>query len=182
MCRVSNHQTRLPRATSSLTLNASRDGASTVSLGNLFQCFTAFWVKNFLLISNLNPSCLRLKPFPLVLSLSTLVNSHSPSCLYAHFKYWKATMRSLWSLLFSKLNEPSSLQPFLTGEVLQPSDHLSGPPLDPLQEFHVLPVLWAPGLDTVLKLSTAAHTNTRSALPMNCWHKVHSLLPCLLSN
>ena len=35
MCRVSNHQTRLPRATSSLALNASRDGASTASLGNL---------------------------------------------------------------------------------------------------------------------------------------------------
>jgi len=32
-------------------------------------------------------------------------------------------------------------QPFLTGEVLQPSDHLSGPPLDPLQELHVLLVL-----------------------------------------
>jgi len=38
MCRVANHQTRLPRATSSLALNASRDGASTTSLGNLFQC------------------------------------------------------------------------------------------------------------------------------------------------
>jgi len=33
MCRVTNHQTRLPRATSSLALNASRDGASTASLG-----------------------------------------------------------------------------------------------------------------------------------------------------
>jgi len=43
-------------------------------------------------------------------------------------------------------------QPFLTGEVLQPSDHLSGPPLDPLQELHVLPVLGAPGLDTVLQM------------------------------
>ena len=38
MCRVTNHHTRLPRATSSLALNASRDGASTASLGNLFQC------------------------------------------------------------------------------------------------------------------------------------------------
>ena len=28
MCRVANQQTRLPRATSSLALNASRDGAS----------------------------------------------------------------------------------------------------------------------------------------------------------
>ena len=37
MCRVANQQTRLPRATSSLVLNASRDGASTASLGNLFS-------------------------------------------------------------------------------------------------------------------------------------------------
>jgi len=102
MCRVANHQTRLPRATSSLALNASRDGASTTSLGNLFQCFTTLWVKNFLLISNLNLPCLSLKPFPLVLSLFTLANSHSASCLYAPFKYWKATMRSPRSLLFSK--------------------------------------------------------------------------------
>ena len=37
MCRVANQQTRLPRATSSLALSACRDGASTTSLGNLFQ-------------------------------------------------------------------------------------------------------------------------------------------------
>ena len=34
MCRVANQQTRLPRATSSLALNACRDGASTTFLGN----------------------------------------------------------------------------------------------------------------------------------------------------
>jgi len=33
MCRVTNQQPRLPRATSSLALNACRDGASTASLG-----------------------------------------------------------------------------------------------------------------------------------------------------
>ena len=54
MCRVTNHQTRLPRATSSLALNSYRDGASTASLDNLFQCITILYVKNFLLISNLN--------------------------------------------------------------------------------------------------------------------------------
>ena len=46
MCRVTNHQTRLPRATSSLALNASRNGTSTTSLGNMFQCVTTmivFW-------------------------------------------------------------------------------------------------------------------------------------------
>ena len=50
MCRVANHQTRLPRATSSLALNASRDGASTTSLGNLFQHITALCVKGSLLL------------------------------------------------------------------------------------------------------------------------------------
>ena len=37
MCRTANQQTRLPRATSSLALNACRDGASTASLGDLFS-------------------------------------------------------------------------------------------------------------------------------------------------
>jgi len=67
-------------------LNACRDGASTASLGYLFQCITTLWMKKFLLISNLNLPCLSLKAFPHVLSLSTLINSHSPSCLYAPFK------------------------------------------------------------------------------------------------
>jgi len=35
MCRVTNHQTRLPRATSSLALNAFRDRASTASNNTL---------------------------------------------------------------------------------------------------------------------------------------------------
>jgi len=49
MCRVANHQTRLLRATSSLALNASRDGASTASLGSLsykigeFSILTDSW-------------------------------------------------------------------------------------------------------------------------------------------
>ena len=38
MCRVTNHKARLPRATSSLALNAPRGRASTASLGNLFHC------------------------------------------------------------------------------------------------------------------------------------------------
>jgi len=40
---------QLPRATSSLALNASRHGASTTSLGNLFHCVTTLCVKNFFL-------------------------------------------------------------------------------------------------------------------------------------
>jgi len=38
MYRVANHQTRLPRTTSSLALNASRDGASNSWHGPLTQC------------------------------------------------------------------------------------------------------------------------------------------------
>ena len=92
MGRVANHQTWLPRA--------SRDGASTASLGNLFQCVTTtLCVKNFLLISNLNLPHLSLKPLPLVLSLSTLINSHFPSLqiLEGHNE------EKAQSLLFSKL-------------------------------------------------------------------------------
>jgi len=77
--------------------------------GILFQCDTTLCVKIFLLIFNLNLPCLSLKQFPLVLSLSTLVNSHISSSLYTPFKYWKATVRFSKILLFSKLNKPSSL-------------------------------------------------------------------------
>jgi len=45
-------------------------------------------------------------------------------------------------------------KPFFIGEVLQPSDHLSGPPLDPLQELHVLPVVGVPGLGAVLQMGS----------------------------
>ena len=69
--QVANQQTRLPRATSSLALNACRERASTTPLGNLFQCTTTVRAKDFPLISNLNLPCLSLKPFPLVLVLST---------------------------------------------------------------------------------------------------------------
>jgi len=72
-------------------------------LGQPVQCLTTLWGKNFLLISNLNLPCLSLKPFPLVLSLSAVINSRSPSSLYTSFKYWKAAMRSPQSLEPSKL-------------------------------------------------------------------------------
>ena len=74
-------------------------------LGQPVQCITTLWVNNFLLISNLNLPCLSLKPLPLVLSLSTLINSHFPSLqiLEGHNE------EKAQSLLFSKLNKPSSL-------------------------------------------------------------------------
>ncbi|KAK4827084.1 hypothetical protein QYF61_014186 [Mycteria americana] len=76
---------RLLRAPSILTLNVSRDGESTTSLGNLFQCLTTLILKNFFLVSSLN-----LPPFRPPLSTERL------QCLPG-------------SLLFSKLSNSNSL-------------------------------------------------------------------------
>ncbi|XP_069737412.1 ubiquitin-associated protein 2-like isoform X2 [Phaenicophaeus curvirostris] len=43
-------------------------------------------------------------------------------------------------------------QPVLIWKVLQPSDHLHGPPLDLFQEFHILLTLRIPELDTVIQM------------------------------
>ena len=92
--------TSLPwTGTSSTRLGCSELNPTWPSLGNLCQCLTTLMVKNVFLISNLNlPSC-SLEPFPLVLSLHTLVKSPSPSFLWAPFRYWKAALRSPWTLL-----------------------------------------------------------------------------------
>ena len=83
-------------------------------LGQPVQCVTTLLGKIFLLISNLNLPCLSLKPFPLVLLLPTLVNSHSPSCLNAPFKHWRATMRWLSSLLQAEKNLYFKLRTIMT--------------------------------------------------------------------
>ena len=72
MNRDIHGQIRLPKALFILALKVSRDGESTKSLGNLFQCLTTLTVKDFFLIRNLNLFSLSLKPFPLVLSPQTL--------------------------------------------------------------------------------------------------------------
>mgnify|MGYP001853303131 FL=1 len=54
MGMVTTHQIRLSWAPSDMALNASRDGASTASLINLFQYLITL-VPNKFLISNLNP-------------------------------------------------------------------------------------------------------------------------------
>ena len=66
-----------------------------------FQCVTTLWVKNFLLISNLSLPCLSLKPFPLVLSLYTLVNSHISSCKSCNSK--ENTRTAKWNSHFRTL-------------------------------------------------------------------------------
>jgi len=62
-------------------LNPAREGAATASLGSLGQGLTTLMGKNFFLISNLTLPSISSQPFPLVLSLHTLVKSPSPSFL-----------------------------------------------------------------------------------------------------
>ena len=61
-------------------------------------------------------------------------------------------MSSLHSLLFLQDEQAQFPQYFFTREMLQPSDHLCGPPLDLLQELRVLPMLEAPDQDAVLQM------------------------------
>ena len=56
------------------------------------------------------------------------------------------------SLLQAEQSQVS--QPFLTAEVFQPSDHLCGTPLGPLQQVHVFLVLRPPELDTALQVGS----------------------------
>ena len=67
------YQIRLLRAPSNLALNTSRDEESTPSLRNEFQHTTLS--KKLPPVFNLNLPSFSLKPFPLVLSLSTHVKS-----------------------------------------------------------------------------------------------------------
>ena len=102
--RDTHSSIRLRRAPSSLTLNVSRDGSSTTSLGNLCQSLITLIIKNFS-ISNLNlpfefetvsPCPVTADPFKGFISF----------CLTAPFRYGKATLRSPLSILFSRLNSP----------------------------------------------------------------------------
>jgi len=81
------NQIRLLRAPSNLTLNVSRDGASTTSMGNPCQGLTILIVKNVFPISSVNLPLFGIKPFPLVLLQQALIKSLSPSFLQAPSKY-----------------------------------------------------------------------------------------------
>ena len=53
-CGQGYHPPDQAKGPSNLTLNASRDGAPTASLGSLCQCLTTLWVNNFFLTAYLN--------------------------------------------------------------------------------------------------------------------------------
>lgn len=106
---------RCPGPWSNLVLNTSRDGASTISLGHLFQCLTTLWVKNFLLTSSLNlPSQFNnIPPCPVIVCLS----KKSLSIYFISLLYVLKSCSEV-SLEHCLQAEPSQLsQLFVVGEV-----------------------------------------------------------------
>ena len=102
-------ETRLLTAPSNLTWNVSRDGASTTSLGNLYQCLTIPNSKEFLLYIQSKSTLFQFEAItPCPITTGPCKRSLS-SLLVAPFKYWKASLRSPRSLFFSRLNSPNSL-------------------------------------------------------------------------
>jgi len=93
------------------------------------------------------------------------------SFLVGPFKYLAGCYQvsPLPSLL--QAEQPQLSQPFLTGKVFHPSDHFCGPPLDPLQQVHVLLVLGAPELDTGFEVgSHQSRAEGRNHLPRPAGH------------
>ncbi|KAK4811013.1 LOW QUALITY PROTEIN: hypothetical protein QYF61_015717 [Mycteria americana] len=153
--RIGRTKIRLLKAPSNLTLNVSRDGASTTSLGNLFQCFTT------LIFKTITPCPIATGPAKKSLSIFL----RSP--LYMLKGCNKVSLEP--SLL--QAEQPQLSQPFHIGEVFQPSDHFCGPPLDPLQQVHVFPVLRAPELDAVLQVrSHQSRVEWQNHLPQPAGH------------
>lgn len=72
---------QVSQAPSSLALNAPRDGAATAFLDNLCQGLTTCTAKNFFPVSYLTLLSVRIKPFPIVLSLQAIVQHPSPALL-----------------------------------------------------------------------------------------------------
>ena len=95
-------------ATYTQLLNNSRNGDSTTPLGSLFQYLTTLTDKKLFLVSNLNLPWCNLRPFSLVLSLSHGGKRPTPSLPQSPFKQLNRVIRSPPSLLFSRLNYPSS--------------------------------------------------------------------------
>jgi len=123
--------------------------------------------KNFLPISSLNLPSLSLKPLLRVLLLHALVKSPSPTFLYALQVLEGCYKVSLQPSLL-QAGQCQLSQPFLLEEVLHPSDHFCGPPVDLLQQVHVLLMLGAPELNARLQVGSHQSGGAESP-PLTCW-------------
>lgn len=78
---------QLPRTLSSQLKNISKDGDSTTSLHNLYQCLVTLLVKKCFLMLRRNLLCFGMGPSPLVLSLSTTEKCPFLFSLHPFFGY-----------------------------------------------------------------------------------------------
>ncbi|KAK4832683.1 hypothetical protein QYF61_025144 [Mycteria americana] len=86
-------------------LYPAKDGDSTTSLGSLFQCLITLLMKKFFMISSLNLPWCNLSRF--LLSYHLLLRRRNKTHLST--PSFQRAIRSPLSLLFSRLNNPSSL-------------------------------------------------------------------------
>ena len=114
----------------SLVLNASREGASTAYLGNLFQGLTTLIVNNFFQISTLvrfkaiSPCPVATRPYKMFLT-----SFHVGPPFQVPEEHYKVSPEP--SLLHAEEDQFSHLVHI--GEVPKPSDHLHGPLLGSLR-------------------------------------------------
>lgn len=92
------------------------DGTSIDALGNLWQCLTTFTVKNFILVSVLNPQSYSIKPFPPVLLLADLPKWFSPAFLKTLLAGWGCARLCGWQQCPAPRCELTALTktPFMT--------------------------------------------------------------------
>ncbi|PKU38867.1 phospholipase a1 member hypothetical protein [Limosa lapponica baueri] len=146
-----------------LLLLSSAQGGNTdrISGHHCTDFQTAYFLRGsklkvqFLLFTSSSPTCGELiladdgiKNSSFNSSLETKIIIHGFSPLQVLKGCYKVSTEP--SLL--QAEQPQLSQPVLIGEVLQPSDHFCGPPVDLLQNVHVLPVLRPPELDAVLQM------------------------------
>lgn len=115
-----------------LTLNVSKDGTSTTSLGSMFQCLTTLNVKNFFLITNLNFPLSIWNHFPLFygtvigseFSLEWKIDHYSlvlPLWLHSPAPYQHLSHHNdFWSSQWSTWYNPSSFTQHQWGRVRTP--------------------------------------------------------------
>lgn len=124
MGRSTSDQIKLPKSPSSLALNTSKDGASTASLGDLFQCLIPLVAEKFFLEIRLNPAYFNLKPLLLVYHRKPALEDF---CHYNPFKYYQKATRFPCSCLPLQDEQAQLPQPLLIREMFQPSDYFHGP-------------------------------------------------------
>jgi len=93
----------LPRAPTNLAMNTSKDGAPATSLINVFQTLTILWVKNCLLIPNLNLPSFSFKQLPLILfDLFFFIKSLK----FNLWRFWKTNQKNNCQEQLKYMSEP----------------------------------------------------------------------------